>query len=48
MPRLGLRLALGQLLDLLSQRLDLLGQQLNLLRLGLRLPRALTVIPLLS
>ena len=47
MPRLGLRLALRQLLDLLSQRLDLLRQQLNLLRLGLRLPRALTVIPLL-
>ena len=47
MPRLGLRLALSQLLDLLSQRLDLLRQLLNLLRLGLRLPRALTVIPLL-
>ena len=45
MPRLGLGLALGQLLDLLSQRLDLLRQQLNLLRLWL--PRALTVIPLL-
>ena len=44
MPRLGLRLALRQLLDLLSQSLDLLGQQLNLLRL--MLPRALTVIPL--
>ena len=46
MPRLGLGLALGQLLDLLSQRLDLLSQQLNLLRLGLRLPLALTEIPL--